>query len=213
LDASETSIDDAGLYQVGKLKSLRRLTLNFSDWWPFEELTSEGLKHLARLEKLESLDVRGIEGVDAGIIQTLSELTNLKELHIANSRISPQMWEAVGKLTALEQLQVKYMTDKDWSGMPDPSPLSGLEKLRELRIGGRAWSAAATLASLSKNVQCIDFSEAEQGGPDGSNLVELAELKNLRTLVLRKIWVGNYGMEPVDALRAALPTCNVIIVD
>jgi len=87
------------------------------------EVTNEGIRHLARLESLMELDVKGLQ-IDDACIPDLLTLKSLKWLQIKATRISPEGVEmllaGLGNLTTLlftlgeneeefgEKLQRKY---------------------------------------------------------------------------------------------------------
>src|SRR5262245_37902199 len=71
LRLSFTPVDDAGLKEVAKLRSLHTLQLGDT------KVTDAGLKELAGLKSLDTLDLYGTEVTDAG----LKQLAALKSLH------------------------------------------------------------------------------------------------------------------------------------
>lgn len=99
-----TAISDAGLAHLEGLKTLRALYLNGTAVHGpgLERLTSlqrlelngtpvddAGLRHLATLRQLECLYLNGTSISDAGL-KTLHSLANLKELHLEQTRVTPE---------------------------------------------------------------------------------------------------------------------------
>ncbi len=102
LNLAGTSISDAGLASVGKLKGLVRLHLERT------AIGDEGLKHLADLPKLEYLNLYGTQVTDAGL-QHLKGLTNLKKLFVWQSGVTAkgaaQLQQALPELMIVPDLQ------------------------------------------------------------------------------------------------------------
>lgn len=105
LDLTATQVSDAGAAHLARLTSLKRLRLLS------EDLGDEGLRHLAGLEALEELYLGGrFRGKG---LAHLARLVRLRKLSIANGRnlsipssLGDDAWEPIGKLRALEELEV-----------------------------------------------------------------------------------------------------------
>jgi hypothetical protein len=99
LDLSKTSVTDAGLGGVGKLKRLVRLDLNQT------KVTDAGIAALKGLENLTYLNLYGTEVTDAGL-ETLKSMKNLKSLYLWQSKATDQ---GVKKLqAALPQAKIVW---------------------------------------------------------------------------------------------------------
>lgn len=83
LDLSKTSVTDAGLGEVGKLKRLVRLDLNQT------KVTDAGLAALKGLENLTYLNLYGTEVTDAGL-DALKGMKSLKSLYLWQSKATDQ---------------------------------------------------------------------------------------------------------------------------
>ncbi len=121
-----------------------------------DDVTEDGLAHLADLITLQSLDLRATDITDAALVH-LRRLTNLQELHLSRTRV-------------------------DGSGLVH---LRGLERLHTLglyaceRLTDETVKHVAQLASLRSLslAWCPQLTDA--------SMVELTELRELHTLVLQ----------------------------
>ncbi len=92
-----TMIDDDGLAQLAKLKSLKVVDLRLSPM-----ITDSGAETLAGLDGLRAVRVSGVNLTDAGL-ETLLALPELSELDVRNCRGITR--DGIGKLAAKETLR------------------------------------------------------------------------------------------------------------
>lgn len=125
------------------LNAAEAKVLRTDDLWTIKEFTVpkeaadwSDLKHLAFLEKLT------VDGGATGQISNLSDLANLKELHISNTTVADEELKIIGKLPHLEKLTISQCA---------LSTITGLEeavKLRELDLSNNSLRNLTALSSL-----------------------------------------------------------------
>ncbi|MBL9205017.1 MAG: hypothetical protein JNN01_08020 [Opitutaceae bacterium] len=99
LDLGETSVTDAGLAGLARMKQLRRLQLDHT------AVTGAGLVHLSGLPRLESLNLVGTSLTDADL-RLLAKLPRLRTLYVWNTMVSD---EALSEL-ARQQTDQRKLT-------------------------------------------------------------------------------------------------------
>lgn len=83
LNLSKTSVTDAALAEIGKMKKLVRLDLHQTG------ITDNGLAHLHDLAELRYLNLYGTQVSDKGLAQ-LAKLKSLKAVYLWQSKATPQ---------------------------------------------------------------------------------------------------------------------------
>lgn len=172
----------------------------------------------------------GILSVDCSAIELNDELASklatfgqLKKLTIRASSMSEAGWKALAKLTQLEQLDVR---DTPLNNAQLTAAVSGMKKLRALRMSGKSGSTEVDDAGLECLLQCKELkvlaadhlwisqdglqhlkncqqlSELYLAGTlvDDPAMELLAKLPNLKKLRLAKTGVGTAGLESLSQL-------------
>ena len=137
LDLSGVDIHEPGLRSLSKLKNLKWLQLDFTDYTNSRrdneptllddvamqhlgELTSleelrlecarlakDGIEHLAKLKQLVSLELLDCEGLDEAGLEHLAELPKLKSLRLSRSDVGDSGLAYLEPLTHLKELYVE----------------------------------------------------------------------------------------------------------
>ena len=202
LDLSGTKISD--LTPLVNLTALRALDLSgtkISDLTPLVNLTAlesldlSGTKVLdiellANLTALESLDLSGTKVLD---IEPLANLTALRRLDLFATKASDMA--PLVNLTALESLNL-FGTKAS-----DLKPLANLTALEWLFLSGTKVLDIEPLANLTALKWLFLFDTSV------SDLTRLTHLTTLRSLHLKNT---NASENAIDALRSALPECDIV---
>ena len=202
LDLSGTKISD--LTPLAHLTALRALDLpgtKISDLTPLVNLTAlesldlSGTKVLdiellANLTALESLDLSGTKVLD---IEPLANLTALRRLDLFATKASDMA--PLVNLTALESLNL-FGTKAS-----DLKPLANLTALEWLFLSGTKVLDIEPLANLTALKWLFLFDTSV------SDLTRLTHLTTLRSLHLKNT---NASENAIDALRSALPECDIV---
>ena len=178
-----------------------------NDLWTIKEFSVpenvaslEDLRHLAFLEKLE------MHSSVTNQFTSLSNLSNLKELCIADTAISAQELSIIGALPSLTNLsirgcglsttagleQAKSLTYLDLSNnaVRDITPLSSLQKLQDVNLSHNAVNDLSSLSSLS-TITSLDVSY--------NNLETLSPVTSLSGL--KKLLAGNNVLKDVNSFQ------------
>lgn len=166
--------------------------------------------------ELESLDLDSEEFVDLTPIQSLKKL---KRFYICVGG-TVDLW-FLERLTDVEELWAKN------TSIPDITPLAGMNKLRYLHLADcDSYLKDMTFFHDMVQLEHLDLSGCRVYSLEGierltnleylslydtaiTDLSPLFELKNLKKLYLSTGFAEN----EVDALRAALPDCDLYVVD
>ncbi|MBC8871780.1 MAG: hypothetical protein H8E44_20320 [Planctomycetes bacterium] len=95
---SESKLTDHGLTYVGRIPTLRSLTIQDA------RITDKGVSDLIKLNALQTLGLARTGITDQGIAAIASELPNLVQLGISGTKVTDAGMAHVGKLTRLEWL-------------------------------------------------------------------------------------------------------------
>jgi Leucine-rich repeat (LRR) protein len=220
LDLSRTSITDAGLAYVGRLKGLESLNLwNGGGAWrrrlsipsaPYlDDITDVGLAHLRELQSLQSLDLSGRSITDVGVAH-LKTLRGLRKLGLSGTLIT---WAGV---ESLRQVLPKATIDTDMVGEKAVAVVEGLggkitrDKNRPNKpvIGlnlSKARISDANVETVANfpQLETLDLSETDV---TDAGLVWLRGLRQLRELDLRHTKITDAA---IKELQRALPKCNI----
>lgn len=200
LEELQTSwaVDDEGLKDVAKLKSLRVLVLHAG------KLTDAGLPALVALENLEELTVSSnFEVKDVGTGKALAGMKKLRKLDVNNSRVgdgamaaaaahNPELkvlylygsavtnagYKHVGKMKKLEDLRCSY--DIADGGLWE---LAGLDRLKKLSV----WNSSVSYDALRQSPLLPRLTDLEFGGA-----------------------LNRVTADQADQLRKLAPDCNVL---
>ncbi|HEY9783960.1 MAG TPA: serine/threonine-protein kinase [Candidatus Obscuribacterales bacterium] len=194
LEARGLAVNDASLFYLPTLSSIRVLLLRESD------VTDEGLQFVERLPKLYFLDLDGAKVSAEG----LAKLANLKQL--TNLYTSG--------LTGVAPLLDRLQTAKGLTGFglcacnltdDDMRRISRLTSLRDIYLDKSTFSAAG-LKNLLKlpNLQSMSLTECALS-PD--QIAALKEFRKLKSLYLLGNKVAGYE---VAELKRALPQCAIV---
>jgi hypothetical protein len=121
LPAEPPSVSDAGLSQLRRLTSLRRVILNSTD------VTDAGLVHLEGLTGIEELDLSATKVTDAGLAH-LNGLTGLRYLFFNDTRVTDAGLAHLSRLTGLQFLYLDGTRVTD-AGLKHLGRLTGLKGL------------------------------------------------------------------------------------
>ncbi|MCA9193036.1 MAG: hypothetical protein KDB03_14780 [Planctomycetales bacterium] len=155
----------------------------------------ESVETTVALEKAEALESAGAKinrDASSGLItsinlvaveindqlaDSLTQLKGLKSLALGNSVMSEQGWFHVGKLSGLEQLDLRAcpVTNAELA-----AAVSGMSKLRALRMSGAN----------------------EQTGVDDDGLSALSNCPDLRVLAADFLWVSEVGLQHLQAAES-----------
>jgi hypothetical protein len=150
LDLERSSMLDAGLRPVGKLKSLRTLNLlgadrltdqgiKFLEGLPNLEhldlgqigISSKSLEHIKGLSTLQSLGLSGNPLIDDAALEHLATLKNLRKVNLAHTAITDAGLNHLLELKALNELDLSVNHQISDQGL---KRLRGLKKLQTLKV-------------------------------------------------------------------------------
>jgi hypothetical protein len=207
LTISGKTITDDTLALLTGLTELERLS---SDGI---QLTDNGFKHFAAFRKLKSLSLFHpafrSEGFTGSGLAHLKALPKLEKLTFAGSTAGDVALEAIGQLTQLKEFRT-WHTAQSQAGNTHLLKLP----LTALRIGQRLpeWgkdspvsfdeSTLATIAQI-KTLESLELTEARLTAKIVSHLKSLPNLTKLR------IETVDISVADVNAIKAALPKCQV----
>lgn len=204
-----STITDAGLVHVGKLKSLESLSL-FSTG-----ISDGGILHLKHLNKLRELNLTNTRVSDESaealaqltrlekleltrwntdaLFRELRALQGLKHLNISRIQLGDEGLEALGSFTALESLQLP-------KGVEDFAFLGHLPRLQELLIQGtRLGPDMADHLTGLQSLKKLLLHEFEVPDNDYTWLNRLSSLEELTLWAYGKEQTGSLG----DSILAA----------
>lgn len=207
LTLSGKTITDSTLALLTGLTELERLS---SDGI---QLTDVGFRHFAAFQKLKSLSFfhpafRSKEFTGSGLA-ALKALPKLEKLTFAGSTAGNIAMEAIGQLTQVKEFRT-WHTAQTQAGN---APLAKLS-LTSLRIGQRLpeWGKDApasfdestmSLIAQIKTLEALELTEARLTAKIIPHLQALPKLTKL------KIETVEISTADVEAIRAALPNCQV----
>ena len=227
LDFAGLHVDEDDFICIGKLTSLEKLI--------FDGCKFDGsyLRHLVNLQQLKALNLSAAlmrnppEATDAALAH-VGKLKNLQRLNLQYATISEAGLAHLSGLSELRRLEIPSPTDEQLAR------LSGFGKLEYLRIfrpelKGTGFAHLSTLKNLRQLVlkeghlsedlfpNLAKVSSLSQvnlwgtGGFSAKHVDELAALKDLKLLDLRRSFLGQqeFTAQDVKSLKAALPGCTI----
>lgn len=190
--ARPLAITDAALVEVGKCKSLRRLSLART------AITGAGLAHLAELPDLAALGVQGSDILDDHFL-AVAGLKSLRSLDASYTALTGRNFRLLRDHEELQSMNLEGSWVDD-NGVP------GLSAVRRLHVLNLRWTpitdvglghvAALPLASL--NVSKTKVSTMSVKAVSG--------MSSLRSLTLEETALAGSA----DRLRASLPKCSIV---
>ena len=178
---SGSPLTDKALMIVSKLRDLRELHISGDGF------TNEGIELLATLENLQVLNLArfGPDGLDNENLKQLARLSRLRELWLGSSdNITMSGLKTLNALGDLENLSVRDVHQDD-GGLD----ISGLKKLRSLRIGLQSQTARV---GNEFEMTCDTFRD--------SDLACLSGLTNIEDLSLTGLGIGDDGFKHLASL-------------
>jgi Leucine-rich repeat (LRR) protein len=210
-------ITDAGLAHLEHVPNLERLFLLFTF------IGNGGMEHVAKLKKLKVLDLRGSKVSDEGLeklrehpalvdlsvrtasmtdtaVSHIATIKQLRYLAIEDAYVTEAALPELGTLTGLQKLHLMrtYISVDDEA----LAHLSGLTKLRDLRLRGNAAGVAflSHVKGSAGSLAHLDLSECPIN--DESALEHLVAFQKLETLELWQTPLSDIGLEYVGQLPA-----------
>ncbi|MCA9628301.1 MAG: hypothetical protein KC766_11570 [Myxococcales bacterium] len=175
-----TYLEGAHLSALTAFPRLRSLTLGSQGG------VDEGLGHLARLPALRVLELPEMRLGQAGL-DAIAALGQLEELNLGGV-LDGARWEPVGRLTALERLEVRFVDQG-----PEAATLARLPKLKKLTTGRSMTPAELARLSRLESLSVLSIVDAAQ-------LRALAKLRRLRSLSLAQVEASDADFESLASL-------------
>jgi hypothetical protein len=194
------AITDRGLALLSEQPEFKHLSVNYSN-----QITDDGLKHVAGHAALESLKIGG-KGITNDGIDYIAELKNLKDLYLyaGGTRDHPQMTdEGLIKLTALKSLSRLTI----WNGQFTISAvtrLNDLSLLNQLEVRGIVQDGTALDLSGLTALTDLSLRMGERQSMQDQDLASLAKLQRLRRLTITppSPKIGNEGIAHLAGLKS-----------
>lgn len=224
LDVSPCQIDDAGVADLAKIKSLEFLGLpgkgitdvglqSVSTLTKLKhinvpaEITENGLAYIGKLSELEELDVCGQNLTDASI-EHVAKLTKLKELKLTDSPVTNKGFAKLGRLKSLEKLTLRDLPNVSIAGLKSLNDLKNLHTLYVNDIGQddsvMDISGLVKLKSLG-----INWRRGSDEMITDADLACLGKLKNLSFIQINQpTLIGDEGFKHL----AGLENMSVLII-
>ncbi len=179
------NLTDEGLLHVAALEGLKMLNLEACSG-----LTSAGILHLAPLKNLESLHLTGLPRLDGEALPAILEMRRVRTLYISGAtKVDKAFLEA---LAGLPELGTLYLSQ---DSLAEPVELGRLKELRTLSIlGSNRPFGEATSGSLAglKSLESLLFLGAVSSSSSDPEVAEallqqVAMLPALRQLSFRNV--------------------------
>lgn len=177
LNASGSSLTDACLEQIAKLRFLKTLIMRDNS-----KVTDKGIEHLAkRLNVLEVLDLGGCKNVSALSVSHISTMLQLKSLSLALCDISTPSLPLLSRLTRL-----KFLSFSGCKHLADPGLTRLFFELVNLKVVDLSDTNAtdATVKVIGEKVKTITVLILKQTGVTNDSAPYLKEMRQLTTLDL-----------------------------
>ena len=172
LSLSGEQVDDAVVERLRPFRALTYLVLDQA------KITAPSYNVLPTLPELHELYLSGTGASDAAF-QTIVQCRKLKNLHLVNLPISDAGLASLGKLTALEELELNEL---DQLGSPGFAHLADCHALKTIYVGG-----FTILSGMVENIaRCKNLENVTLPGTvlKDADIASLSALTKLRTLNL-----------------------------
>ncbi|KAL4128899.1 hypothetical protein PRIC2_007879 [Phytophthora ramorum] len=183
------NVDDGCIEALSSLAHLKSLQLSGC-----RKLTDRGIKHLSKMTKLEKLRLGRCKKLTNDAFEGFAgSFPYLRELDVANCRLSERAMEQIGQIQSLEVLVIRGCQDISDDGM---APLSSLTNLRyfDARHCSRIHSIPAEWIQLQ--VLLLGYTAFAE-----SDASVLQYLTNLHELELRKCRIMKRGFQFIGRLK------------
>jgi internalin A len=213
LRITEGCIDEQVLREISVLPNLRELSLNGLS-------ESADLSFLPSRLQLSALDLYHSE-VGGAALKSIGQCPRLKELSLYFCRVDGSGMRHLSGLAHLETLNLEYTN----VGTADLEAMATLKRLRELKLTNTEVAGDLRFMSSLESLERLKLYNTKVKGADLASLVGLAHLRSLDLgytdigangrVYLRQMkqlqWlrVSNCDEDELEALRAALPECEI----
>ena len=193
----DTTVDNDGLVEIGKLKSLRVLMLDFL-WLGDSE---EGTTALAGLEHLEELYMANTF-IDDAALAKIGQLTKLKKLRLAGLTIQNEndSLANLAKLSQLEELDLSDCASLLDDALVHLAGMKSLTKLNLYHLSSVTDDGIAHLAGLT-NLKWLNLDNTMLSDEGIVHLQGMADLEFLHLGVTGGTDAGLKNLEPLTALK------------
>jgi hypothetical protein len=192
LNSKANGVSNRGLAAVAKLTRLKNFSLEEAT------VTGEGLHAIRALKHLQHLELKTLPQVPPGSLTWLPELTELRDLEIAQVRLNQLDMAAVNKLSELERLLL-------WNVFPSAAQplaieqLNGIPSVRQIRTNEIISRSAIRDMCKMEGLESITD---ELTRITDEELRLLAELPNLHTLCLGSEQVTNRSLSALARMKS-----------
>ena len=156
LDISGTSVADADLVQVGKLRSLANLTINGC------AIGDAGVEHLGRLSNLEALYVADTQCSSASIA-AIAGLKRLRMLDLSGTQVTGGL-QPLSRLPQLDWLLLRNLTLQDGS----LAELAACRQLTRLSLENSKIDQPQALQALKDGKAGLQSDQSAPAGEDAT---------------------------------------------
>lgn len=176
-EVGETGLNDRALVHVGKLRTLKDLSIEQN------RFTDDGLKHISNLTRLESLSLTGTD-ITAGGLDQIANLRYLRTLQLPNFPIDDDVLRRLSRLVEMQNDLGpidESVTDAGLAYLRDFRNLESLS-LRGTQISDDGMKALANLV----NLRFLDLSRTAIGDRGIQHITRLGKLEYInldKTLV------------------------------
>ena len=191
-----TKVNDEGLARLIGLKDLRFIML-WHDSPQDGKISSEGLRHLARLEGLEVLDLGRMPVTDEGLA-ALSVAPRLKHLNLYQGAMAEHV-EQLAKFRHLTKVNLRTYDETHEVTDDDLRYLDQLKELTELDLTN-ARITDRGLEQLVKHRRLKTLNLTSTRITD-AGLKHIARLPHLEELALADTEIGDAGLASLSAMR------------
>jgi internalin A len=187
-------ISDAGLAEVARCQSLRRLSLARTT-----TIRGEGLRELAKLPNLIELNLDG-SAIQPRALPEVSETKSLRVLGLARTQLTGDGLKTLTTLKDLRSLDLEGSKLND-AGMSD---IAFLRTVSDLNLRDTIVSSAGVAHLSGLSLVRIDLSKTRI---DAGIVKHLNGMKSLKTVVLTE---SGFPEGSIATLQRALPRCTIV---
>lgn len=196
LDLGDAVVSDAGLEEIGRAISLRRLSLNVS-----RGFSSDGVASLANLPNLEMFSLGG-GTITEKDIETVGKMKTLQSLFLEEHNMDGV---TLMPLTNLKRVDTLSLQRTKLTG-DSIVPLSQMPNLTFLGLGETGITDEGLMAFDGSGFTELEILRLDGCPVTDAGLEHLKKLKSLMQLNLNETQVTEAG---VKALESALPECTI----